>query len=257
MRLCAQEILATLVIAAAAGPAAAACPDGRPEPCLQLAPLLGSPTLKGALSDIPQTPALVPQVQAFKLAAPPAVAAPVQLYIAATPSPTQQVLALRRRAAALLDQIHFEGFMVSFEGLKTVLSPNSPSSTDAEDHQREARRLLAQYLLVLRDIERINLGMRIGGENYDQRVAQVQVVQGRIDAVNVDLHPLYSVHRSDAAVHIEDPNPPRTPNCRTETVYESHIVNVIVSAGFDAKGNPVKRQGRDIERRPKQVTVCD
>jgi len=34
-------------------------------------------------------------------------------------------------------------------------------------------------------------------------------------------------------------------------------VNVIVSARFDAKSNPVKRQGRDIERRPKQVTACD
>lgn len=146
---------------------------------------------------------------------------------------------------------------MSFEGLKTVLSPSSPNSSDAENYLREAKDLMGKYLLVLRDIERINLGIRIGGENYDQRVAQVQIVQGRIDAVNVDLNPLYSVHRSGATVHIEDPNPPRTPNCRTKTIYESRIVNVMVSAGFDARGNPIKRQGMDIERRPKEITVCD
>jgi hypothetical protein len=72
--------------------------------------------------------------------------------------------------------------------------------------------------------------------------------------VNVDLNPLYSLHRSDATIHIEDPNPP--PNCRTERVFEAHIENVTVDAGFDDRGNPIKRQTMDVVRRPKDITVC-
>ena len=146
---------------------------------------------------------------------------------------------------------------MSFEQLRTILSPIGEGSPDAEDYLREAKGLLGEYLIILREIERINLGIRIGGENYDHRITQVQVVQGRIDAVNVDMNPLYSVYGSDVTVHIEDPNSPPTTNCRTTTVYESHIVNVIESAGFDDRGDPIKRQDMDIEQRPREITVCD
>ena len=257
MRTLVQPILAVLAIIVAVGPASATCTNGLPEPCGGLTPLTGlsGPTLDGSPGLKQQTP--TPQVRevTFTLAAPIIVAAPVQLYIAATQSPTRQVLQLRQRAASLLDQIRFKGYQVSFEGLKTILSPLSQNSPDAENYLRKAKSLMGEYLLVLRDIERINLGIRIGGENYDRRVAQVQIVQGRIDAVNVDLNPLYSVHRSDATVHIEDPTPP--PNCRAETVYEAHIENVMVEAGFDDRGNPIKRQGMDVVRRPKEITICD
>ena len=85
--------------------------------------------------------------------------AQVQVYIAATPSPNQQVLRLRREAASLLNQIRFKGYQVSFEQLRTILSPIGEGSPDAENYLREAQGLLGEYLIVLRDIERINLGM--------------------------------------------------------------------------------------------------
>lgn len=256
MRTVVQTIMAVFAIIVGIEPASATCSNGLPEPCLSLTPLTGSgPTLIGSPGLKQETPA--PQVRevTFTLARPIIVAAPVQLYIAATPSPTQQVLKLRQQAASLLNQIRFKGYQVSFEGLKTILSPLSQNSSDAENYLHEAQSLMGGYLLVLRDIERINLGIRIGGENYDQRVAQVQIVQGRIDAVNVDLNPLYSIHRSDATVHIEDPNPP--PNCRPEIVYEAHIENVTMDAGFDDRGNVIKRQGMDVVRRQKEITVCE
>jgi len=259
MRALAQWIPAAFITVAVVGPVSATCTNGMPEPCTQqLTPWEKSPPLDLTGSPLSKhTPAPTLQVQTFVLARPPAVAAQVQLSIAATPAPTQQLLQLRRRAASLLNQIRFKGYEISFEQLKTILSPLSNNSPDAENYLREAQSLMGEYLLVLRDIERISLGMRIGGENYDQRIAQTRNVQGRVDAVNVDLNPLYTVHRGNATVHIEDPNPPRTPNCRTKTVYESHIVNVTVSAGFDNRGNPIKRQGMDVVRRPKEITVCD
>lgn len=241
--------------------AVAASADAQSSPTLT-PPTLSPPTLIGSPGLNPELnrKAPEPKVQTFTLARPRPMTAQVQLYIAATPSPTQQLLQLRRKAASLLSQIKRENYQVSYEGLTTFLSLVIPElrgtpSTDAEDHLREARRLLGEYLLVLRDIDWIVLGSRIGGENYNQRVAQVQIVQGRIDAVNVDLNPLYTVHRNNATVHIEDPNPP--PNCRTETVYEAHIVNVTVQVGFDDRGNPIKRQGMDVVRTPKEITVCN
>lgn len=226
----------------------------------QSAPTLnGSPGLSPDLKapEIQQSTVTLATAQqvTFTLARPFPMAAPVQLYIAARPSPTWQILQLRQQAALLLNRIRFKGYQVSFEQLRTILSPLNPNSPDAENYLNEAKSLMGQYLLTLRDIERINLGISIGGRNYDQRLKQLQIVQARIEAVNVDLNPLYSVHRSDATIHIEDPNPP--PNCRTETVYEAHIENVMVDAGFDDRGNPIKRQGMDVVRRPKTITVCD
>jgi len=245
------RILAAPVLAVSICDASATCPNGLPEPCLQLNPLPLTPSINY------EKLALPPQVRSFQLADPPPAAASVQLAIAASPLPSEEVRGLRQQAAQLLAEIQFRGYEVLFQGLTTILSPKSPSSAVAEDKLNEARQLIGEYLVVLREIEWVTLGTTIGGENYDQRVTQVQIVQGRINEVNVDLNPLYSVHRSDATVHIEDPNPPSTPNCHKETVYETKIVDVIVSAGFDDRGNPVKRQGRDIEQRPKEIVVCD
>lgn len=57
---------------------------------------LGGDSLQTTIPSGPQFKAPVPKMQKFELARPPAVAAPVQLFIAATPTPTQQVLQLRR-----------------------------------------------------------------------------------------------------------------------------------------------------------------
>lgn len=246
-----RRIPAFILLGLYACNAMALCPDGRPEPCIRLTPLPLTPSINI------EKWALPPQIKSFQLASPPPAAAPVQLAIAAAPSPTQEVKILTQRAAQILSDIQFRGYEILFQGLTTILSPRSPSSPTAEVKMREAQQLMREYLAVLREIERITLGIRIGGENYDRRVAQLQIVQGRINEINVDLNPLYSVHRGNATIHIEDPNPPRTPNCRTKTVYETKIINIIVSAGFDERGNPVKRQGRDIVQQPKDIVVCD
>lgn len=252
MRAFSQSLLCALTFAAS-NSASALCPNGLPEPCIRLTPLTPSltPTLK------PEEWALPPQIRSFQLGNPPPLAAPAQLAISAGPSPTQKVQQLRRQAAQLLAEIQFKGYEVAFQGFTTMLSPSPPYQPDAEVKLNEARRLVREYLLVLREIEWITIGIEIGGKNYDQRVAQLRIVQAPIQEININLDPLYSIHRSDATVHVEHPNPPRTPNCRTETVYETKIVNVIVSAGFDERGNPIKRQGRDIESRPREIVVCD
>ncbi|HEX7027473.1 MAG TPA: hypothetical protein VF268_09540 [Gammaproteobacteria bacterium] len=250
MRVTAQKILA--VLALATGNVLATCPNGLPEPCVNLSPL--TPSLTPSIDTERLT--LPPQIRSFQLGSPPPVAAAVQVAMSAASSPSEKVQQLRRRAAQILAEIQFKGYEVLFQGLTTILSPRPPFSPAAEVKMNEARQLLREYFVVLREIEWITLGIKIGGENYDQRVAQVQIVQGPIENISVDLDPLYSVHRSDAAVHIEDPGP-GTPNCRRETVYETKIVDIVVSAGFDERGNPIKRQGRDIEQRPKEVVVCD
>ena len=220
------------------------CPDGRPAPCL-------SPTLTPSLPAVPSAP--VP-TRIIQLADPPPVAAPVQLAAIAGDATDGDVPRLRREAAGLLERIRLQGFLVAIQGFSTLLSPLSPSSSSAEDEMREMRSLLGEYLRVLREIESLTIGDAAASDNFRIRNSQVRVDGRANNAIDMDLSTVYSVNRRNTTVHVNEPNPPQA--CRTETIYEAHIENVVLDAGFDERGNPIKRQGMDVVRRPKQVTVC-
>ena len=183
------------------------------------------------------------------------ISAPAQLWMTARPFEKEpSVYDLRTRAAGELAELKFRLWLVSFNGLKTVLSFQGKSSA-SEDEVREARRHLSKYLELIELIELRTGEIAEAKRRRDERMRSIELQRDGP----------YVIHTSDASV-VGRYYPQNQPS-RSEPKEESKAVvpkgthkeyywtvdKALIKVGFDDEGKPTYRMGYDVVRKEREV----